>query len=120
MRKLNTREYVLLGLLATAAIGMLYFNRDARLGGAGLADGGLDDERFDPAPIVQLDRLATGESDYDANGRNLFQYYTPPPPKVDRPVRPPEPVTPAKPRATPPPRQVKPSVVDSARSFSRP
>lgn len=107
MRKLNTREYVMLGLLGSVALVMLYINRDTRLGGGGSRDDGLEDLSFDPAPIVRLDRLEASETAYDPEGRNLFQYYTPPPPRRPRATAPPR-ATPPPVRPTPPPRVVRP------------
>jgi hypothetical protein len=100
MRKLTTREYVLTVLLGVVAVFLFYLNRDSSsLGGPGSA--GEDDEfELGLAPVVQLERLAGRIEDYDSGGRNLFSYYTPPPPVVKRT---PPPVTKAEtPRSKPP------------------
>jgi len=103
MRKLNTREFVLLGFLGTIAVVMLYINRDTALGGNRANDDGLENLDFDPAPVVRLDRLASLETNYDPDGRNLFQYYTPPPPVRERKIPPPV-VRPEPVKSKPPPR----------------
>ena len=98
MRKLNPREYVLVVLLGAVAIFLFYYNRDARLGG-GASDGlSGEDLKFGDAPWVRLDLLAGQLEGYDAEGRDLFKYYTPPPPKREVVSRPPPPV-----KATPRP-----------------
>jgi hypothetical protein len=99
MRKLSTREYVLVVLLGVVAIFLFYYNRDAGLGGRQSDELAGEDLDFGDAPWVRLDRLAGQLEGFDAQGRDLFKYYTPPPPKqaakappprapVERPQRP--------------------------------
>jgi hypothetical protein len=100
MRKLSTREYVLLGLLGSAAAFLLYLRPDGGVGSAGR--GGLgEDLDLGVPPVVNLDRLAGHVDAFDSDGRNLFQYYTPPPPRVQPVERPPAP--PPRIDPTPPP-----------------
>ena len=88
MRKLSMREYVLLGVLLAAAVWVLFFRGEGRLfGGAG-------ESQDRAAPLgdaslyaVNIDRLLSQGESYDPGGRNLFQYYVPPPPKRAQPVR---------------------------------
>jgi hypothetical protein len=91
MRKLSTREYVLVALLGVVAIFLFYYNRDARLGGSGSDSLAGEDLKFRDAPWVRLDRLAGQSEGYDPGGRDLFEYYTPPPPKAKPVVRKPPP-----------------------------
>jgi len=89
MRKLSTREYVLMALLTAVAVLLLYLRPDSGVGSAGSGDPG-EDLKLGDAPVVNLARLAGHIDAYDAEGRNLFQYYTPPPPRVaERPAPPP-------------------------------
>ena len=108
MRKLNPREYTLVILLGVVAIFLFYYNRDARLGGGPSGSLAGEDLKFGNAPWVRLDLLAGQLEGYDADGRDLFKYYTPPPPKPKPVVRaPPKPVErPPQPRVKrePPPR----------------
>ncbi len=121
MRKLSTREYVLLGFLAVVAVALFYFNRDARMGG-GPGRGDRDEELdFGEAPVVYMDRLVARNIDYDAEGRNLFKYYTPPPQRIERPAPPPRrepPKPPPRPREVtrdlPPPSGPKPPPINFA------
>ena len=99
MRQLSQREYMLLGLLALAGVILFYFAPKSGIGAAGHETFG-DVAKLGEAPVVHLDRLAGREDGYDPQGRNLFQYYTPPPPVVKPPPTPPP--TPH-PVATPPP-----------------
>jgi len=103
MRKLSTREYVMVALLGVVAVFLFYYNRDARLGGAGSDSLAGEDLKFGDAPWVRLDRLAGSSEGYDADGRDLFEYYTPPPPKAKPVVRQPPPKVERK----PPPRPVE-------------
>jgi hypothetical protein len=106
MRQLNTREKVMVGGLAVAAI-IAWFG--AREGGMGFGDsvagpGALPPLAGDP-PEVHVDLLAMDPVGYDPNGRNLFAYYTPPPPpRKAAPRRPPPPPPP------PPPERKDPVV----------
>ena len=89
MRKLSTREYVLVVLLGIVAVFLFYYNRDARLGGRESDSLSGEDLNFGTPPLVRLDRLAGQLDGYDSDGRNLFKYYTPPPPArkpVERPT----------------------------------
>ena len=88
MRKLNTREYVLIVLLGVVAVFLFYYNRDAGLGGRQSDDLAGEDLDFGDPPWVRLDRLVAQLDGYDAGGRDLFKYYTPPPPKREQ-VKPP-------------------------------
>ena len=88
--KLSGREYFLLGVLFVAAAFVLFwrdggplFERDA--------EGAARTAALGDAPHVNWDRLTAESEAYDPGGRNLFQYYTPPPPRVAREARP-EPV----------------------------
>jgi hypothetical protein len=115
MRKLSTREYVLIVLLGVVAIVLFYYNRGGGLGvGTGNAQIG-DDMKLGEPPRVRLDRLARTLDSYDPEGRDLFAYYTPPPPKqevVRRPAPPPVERPPQQQRVarpTPPPRQTGPT-----------
>jgi len=89
MRKLSTREYVLVVLLGVVAVFLFYYNRDARLGGRESDSLAGEDLKFRTAPLVRLDRLEGQLDGYDAGGRDLFKYYTPPPPKPKQVKRPP-------------------------------
>ena len=97
MRKLSTRESVLLVFLGIVAVLIFYYNRDAGLGGKELDSLAGEDLKFHDAPWVRLDRLAGEQEGYDPAGRDLFKYYTPPPPA-------PKPIT----RALPPPVEQRP------------
>ena len=103
MRQLSRREYTLLGLLALAGVVLFYFAPKAGIGGAAGHESFGDVAKLGEAPVVNLDRLAGRTDRYDPDGRNLFQYYTPPPPVVAPPPTPPP--TP-RPIATPPPVMV--------------
>jgi len=86
-RKLSAREYTLLGVLAVAALTVLWFRDDNRLFG-----GSAEEERLPlpsgEAPLVNMGHLVAEAEPFDPDGRNLFLYYTPPPPKVKAPPRP--------------------------------
>jgi len=108
MRKLSPRELSMLGLLGVVGASLFYFAPERGLGPSG--GGGFgEDLQFGEAPVVRLDRLAGHTDGYDAEGRNLFQYYTPPPPVQHTP--PPRP--PPRPQVAPPapPPVLNPSVV---------
>ena len=104
-RKLSGREFVLLGVLVAAASIVIFWgdrgplferSEQAAAKAAKLGD----------APQVHWDRLVADPEGYDPGGRNLFQYYTPPPKpraapqRIDRPVARKAPVQ----RKAPPPR----------------
>ena len=86
MRKLNTREKVLLGLLTTAGIAGWFGMRGSGIGFGGSVVGpkALAPISGEP-PVVRVDLLAQASVDFDPSGRNLFAYYTPPAPKKPRP-----------------------------------
>ena len=88
MRKLNSREKVLLmAFIPLIIIGVIY-SRGNQLGAGGSAAAALEAKDYGDAPEVELAKLETQPEGYDANARNLFAYYTPPPPvrpKVERP-----------------------------------
>jgi hypothetical protein len=104
MRKLSTREQVMIGVLAVAAV-IAY----RALSGDGIGFGGAPPEEneearvFGEPPAVRVDLLARGGADFDRLGRNLFDYYTPPPEPVKRKPRPAPPPPKPTPRPTPPP-----------------
>jgi len=91
MRKPTGREYFFIVVLVAFAIGYLAYRDDGRLFG-----GGRDEQKkgsaFGIAPIIRIADLAAHTDDYDPKGRNLFEYYTPPPPKRAKPAaKPPAP-----------------------------
>ena len=108
MRKLSTREYVLVVLLGVVAIFLFYYNRDARLGGGPSDSLAGEDLKFGDAPWVRLDRLAGQLEGYDPGGRDLFKYYTPPPPRPKVIPRPPPRPVQDKPKPRPVVRPTKP------------
>ena len=82
MRKLTSRETVLLVVVVgIGALGWIY-GRGGSLGGGGRADEELGALDFGEPPVVQLAHLTRDPVDYNSNARNLFSYYTPPPPVV--------------------------------------
>jgi hypothetical protein len=106
-RSLSTREKVLVIVLGVAAV-VAYRS----LTGDGIGFGGPGDERagderdFGEPPLLRMDLLALNRVEFDTDGRNLFRYYTPPPPKPKRRPAPPRPTPkprPERPRPTPPP-----------------
>ena len=101
MRQLSRRETTLLGLLALAGVVLFYFAPKTGIGARGHESFG-DVAKLGEAPAVHLDRLAGRVVGYDPQGRNLFQYYTPPPPVV---------APPPTPRPTPPPVATPPPVM---------
>lgn len=104
-RQLNTREYVLVAVLV-AATGIAWYTMSGTDGSRRASDEAGGGASVGQAPVVEIARLAGGSEDYDQNGRNLFKYYTPPPPprpKVERKV-----VTPP-----PKPKREAPRVVKS-------
>jgi hypothetical protein len=96
MRKPTGREYFFIVVLAAFGIGYLAYRDDGRLFG-----GGRDEQKksgaFGIAPIVRMAQLAARTEDYNPRGRNLFEYYTPPPPPRKEPAQ----------RAAPPKPQSK-------------
>jgi hypothetical protein len=82
MRKLSTRENVLLGGLLLAGLVYVYFatKQDTQTQGeltAGAA--GARGAAAGEAPVVRMDLLARTIEDYDAAGRDLFKYAQRPP-----------------------------------------
>lgn len=103
----------MIGLLAVAAI-VFYRWQGGGIGfGAPTASADADPLDLPEPPVVRMDLLAQNTAVFDADGRNLFDYYTPPrkpaprPPPVKRqPV-----VRPVKsPPPPPPPRKQGPPV----------
>jgi len=96
-RKLTRREITLAMALVGVAIGVSYFSgENAPTGTRGAAAPGRGAAPvLGTPPIVALARLERPVDDYDSQGRNLFQYYTPPAPTpVPTPVPTPLPQTP--------------------------
>lgn len=84
-RKPTPREYFFIGVLAAIAVVYLLYRDEGRLFGGGREE----QKKSGPmgiAPIIQLAQLSAEPEDYDPKGRNLFEYYTPPPPKRKAPV----------------------------------
>jgi len=108
MRKLTSREIFLIVVVAgLAVIGWIY-GRDGGLGGAGVKANELGELKYTEPPVVELARLEQVAVDYDSKARNLFSYYTPPPPprKPQPQVKKPPPVV----RQAPPSRAAMPTV----------
>ena len=104
MRKLTSRELVLLvAVLGLAILGWVY-GRGAGLGGIGGSAEKLADLDYGEPPVVQLARLELEAVSYDSASRNLFSYYTPPPPP--RPAPKPRVETKPPPTQAAPPRTV--------------
>jgi hypothetical protein len=86
-RKPTPREYFFIGVLAVIGIVYLLYRDEGRLFG-----GGQEEQKkrgpMGIAPIVRLAQLAAEPEDYDPRGRNLFEYYTPPPPPRKAPPKP--------------------------------
>ena len=116
-RKLSGREFFLLGVLVVAAAFVLFWGERGQLFERGECEAAKQATLGD-APLVNWDRLTAEPEAYDAGGRNLFQYYTPPPPKpppqqrIERPVQ-----QRAKAPPKPPPR---PATRETARRTARP
>ena len=106
-RKLSAREKVMIGVLVVAAL--VFYRWQGRGIGFGAPTAGADADLPDlpEPPVVRMDLLARGTVEFDATGRNLFDYYTPPRKPV--PKRPPraKPVvrSATKPPPPPPPRR---------------
>jgi len=101
-RKLSGREYFLVGVLIVAAGAVLFWRDDRRLFGRS-EEGRAAAMELGDSPQVNWDRLVADPEAYDPGGRNLFQYYTPPPRPVERPAAPPvpRPQAPQRPVASP-------------------
>ena len=120
MRKLTSREKVLLMLVAVMTIVGLIYGRGGNFVGGGGRAAIPEAKDYGNAPVVEIARLSHEPESYDPNARNLFTYYTPPPkprpkPKpIERPKaetrkvvpQPTRPVntTPPKPKEPTPPR----------------
>jgi hypothetical protein len=114
MRKLTTREKVLLGVLCIGGIlGLRFLTGDGGL--FVTRDEAKEETRTlgDP-PVVRVDLLEQEPAGFDPKGRNLFAYYVPPvkprvvipqpkPPAVKR-----TPVNRDRPKPPPPPAPVQP------------
>jgi hypothetical protein len=86
-RKLSTREFVMIGLLAVASVMAFRMMTGDGIGFGGGAEKEAEAREFGEAPVVRMDLLARERARFDREGRNLFDYYTPPPPprkKVQR------------------------------------
>lgn len=108
MRKLFAREKVMLGGLVVAALVFLRW----QAGGIGFGAPGAvaEAEPLDlgQPPVVRMDLLARAPADFGSDGRNLFDYYTPPPKPVKKKPKPevkPRVVAPKPPPPPPPPRR---------------
>lgn len=83
-RKLSGREIFLVGVLVVAAGAVLFWRDDGPLSGRAADEQGAAAKLGD-APHVNWDRLTAEAEGYDPGGRNLFQFYTPPPPRAKAP-----------------------------------
>jgi len=81
MRKLTTREMVLVGLLALGGLGYAWYKsqQSVTLSGADAAAGGEKVTLADQAPEIDIALLERKAEPYDRSGRNLFQYSKRPP-----------------------------------------
>jgi hypothetical protein len=105
-RKLSGREKVLLGIFAIAAVVLLrgWLGKPLRLGQT-TGQNGDEVRDFGEPPVVKVALLDLEAADFDPQGRNLFDYYTPPrvrQPKVER-KRPPRKENPKPPPPSAPP-----------------
>jgi len=114
-RKLSSREYVMIGGLAVVAIAVYVLRGGGGFGfGGGSKTGPPEGPALGEAPVVLMADLEPDPEGYDPDARNLFNYYTPPPPKRAAPPPPkrerpkPKPLPP-KPRNTSPPKPRGPS-----------
>lgn len=99
-RKLSGRELFLVGVLVVAAGAVLFWRDDGPLSGR-TADQPDAVAKLGDAPQVHWDRLFAEAEGYDPGGRNLFQFYTPPPPAPVRQAPPKPIVRPATPAQAP-------------------
>lgn len=107
-RKPTQREWMLIGVLAVALVVALYAGRGGGFSlGRGSGKDGAEAESPGEGPRIELDRLSGPAEGYDPKGRNLFAYWTPPPPPPPKlPSRPaPKPVTQPVPKPKPPPQR---------------
>jgi hypothetical protein len=105
MRKLTSREIVLLLVVGGLAVLGWYYGSDGGLGGVGVKAAELAELKYGDPPVVELARLELAAVGYDPKARNLFSYYTPPPPP--RPKPPPTVQTKTPQRETQPQAQVQ-------------
>lgn len=80
-RSMTRREKTLLIVLAIAGFGFLYYDREQVGANVRNARDDADMTIVGQYPEVLMSMLEPVIADYDPNGRNLFNYYTPPPPK---------------------------------------
>jgi hypothetical protein len=115
-RSLTRREIMLAGALVAVAVGVSYFTGgDPPAGaGSGTPQGKTAATDVGAAPIVLLAHLSRETDGYNAQGRNLFQYYVPPPPPAPPPPTPPPTPEPT-PFVAPPPEVMRPVVTEPAR-----
>ncbi len=104
-RSLTRREIILAGALVAVAVGVSYYTGNDAPENRSAADapGKAAASAVGPAPEVLLAVLDREIPDYDAHGRNLFQYYVPPPPPAPPPPPPPPTPVPTPVVATPVP-----------------
>jgi len=89
MRKLTAREvFLLVAVSALAILGWVY-GRGGGIGASGAKAEELKALQYGDPPIVQLAKLELEPVTYDSEDRNLFDYYTPPPPPRPKPTPPP-------------------------------
>lgn len=96
MRRLQPREYTMLGVLAVALVVALWINRGGGFGVGGDADDIEEFDRGEP-PRIAMSRLEPTEASFNPQDRNPFGYYTPPrqaPVRQAAPVRQPPPPPP--------------------------
>jgi hypothetical protein len=103
MRKPTGREYFFIIVLAIMGLAYLAYRDEGFLGSR--QDEDKKNRALGIAPIVDMAALAARTENYDPKGRNLFEYYTPPPPK--RKVPPPRPVVKPPPTSRKPPPTVQ-------------
>lgn len=105
-RSLSTREKVLsVGLVVAAFLAYRALTGDGLGFGVGPAEE-AEARQFGEPPLVRMDLLARGTTDFDPGGRDLFRYYKPPPPprpKIERKPKPPPPRPRETKRPKPPP-----------------
>jgi hypothetical protein len=80
MRKLTTREIVL--LLVVVGLGVIgwVYGRGGPLGRGALTAVDPGELNYGEPPTVELARLSLEPESFEPGARNLFNYYTPPPP----------------------------------------
>jgi len=85
VRKPTTREWTLMVAVAVVGLVALWIQDPRKLGlGGGPAATGVEAPDLGQPPVVMLAKLEPVHEEYDPRGRNLFEYYTPPPPKPTR------------------------------------